>query len=58
MYKMSKTHHPITTSAKFSSTVKSATMILQIYKNLAQILTRYQSKTFFLNFPINITSSA
>jgi len=31
MAKMSNTHHPTTTSAKFSTTVKSATMILQIY---------------------------
>jgi len=30
MAKISNTHHPITTSAKFSSTVKRATMILQI----------------------------
>ena len=30
MTKNSSTHHPITTSANFSSTVKKATMILQI----------------------------
>lgn len=36
MTKNSSTHHPITTSANFSSTVKKATMILQI-KNCTYI---------------------
>jgi len=33
MTKNSNAHHPITTSANFSSTVKKATMILQIKDN-------------------------